>query len=80
LTIPCTLSHNGYSVKLKALADSGANGFVFIDTLCAIDIAKFLSLKVQRLPRAINVKGYNGKVGNAITYILRLHLTIDGRR
>jgi hypothetical protein len=80
LTIPCTLSHNGYSVKLKALADSGANGFVFIDTLYAINIAKFLNLKVQQLPRAINVKGYNGKVGNAITHILRLHLTVDGRR
>ncbi len=80
MTIPCTLSHNGYSVKTNALADSGANGFVFIDTLCAIDIAKFLNLKAQRLPRAINVKGYNGKVGNAITHILRLHLTVDERR
>jgi hypothetical protein len=46
----CTLSYNGYSVKLEALADSGANGFVFIDILCAIDLAKFLSIKAQQLP------------------------------
>jgi predicted aspartyl protease len=80
LTIPCTLSFNGYSVKLEALADSGANGFVFINTLCAIDLAKFLNVKAQRLPQPIGVKGYNGKANNAITHIIRLHLTVDGRR
>jgi predicted aspartyl protease len=80
LTIPCTLSKNGYAIQLHALADSGANGFLFLDTLCAIDIAKFLGLKAQRLPTAIHVKGYDGKTGNSITHILRLHLTIDGRR
>lgn len=80
LTIPCTLSKNGYSIQLHALADSGANGFLFLDTLCAIDIAKFLGLKAQRLPTAINVKGYDGHGGNSITHILRLHLTVDGRR
>jgi hypothetical protein len=80
LTIPCTLSSNGYSVQLKALADSGANGFVFINTPCAIDLAVFLNIKAQRLPRAVGVKGYDGQVKSAITHILRLHLTIDGRR
>ena len=80
LTVPCTLSYNGYAVQLHALADSGANGFVFINTSCAIDIAKFLNLKVKRLPEPINVKGYNGQAGKAITHILQLHLTVDGRR
>jgi predicted aspartyl protease len=80
LTIPCTLSNNGYSIQLHALADSGANGFLFLDTLCAIEMAKFLGLKAQRLPATINVKGYDGKTSNSITHILRLHLTIDGRR
>jgi hypothetical protein len=70
LTVPCTIAHNGYTVKLNALADSGANGFVFIDTLCAINIAKFLNVKAQRLPCLINVKGYDGKAGSAITHIL----------
>jgi hypothetical protein len=80
LTIPCSLSNNGYSVKLKALADSRANGFVFIDTLCASDIAKFLGVKAQKLPQPVKVKGYDGRAGNAITHFLRLHLTINGRR
>jgi hypothetical protein len=37
-------------------------------------------VKAQRLPRPINVKGYDGKARSAITHILRLHLTIDRRR
>jgi hypothetical protein len=65
---------------MYALADSGANGFVFIDTAYAVDIAKFLNLKAQRLSSSIKVKGYDGKASNSVTYILRLHLTIDGRR
>jgi hypothetical protein len=80
LTVPCTIAHNRYAVKLNALVNSEANGFVFINTLCAIDIAKFLNVKAQRLSRPINVKGYNKKAESAITHILRLHLTIDGRR
>jgi hypothetical protein len=79
LTVLCTIAHNKYAVKLNALADSRANGFVFIDTFCTINIAKFLNVKVQRLSRPINVKGYDGKAGSAITHILRLHLIIDGR-
>ena len=80
MTIPCTLSINGYSVQSKALADSGANGFVFINTLFTFDLAKFFRIKVQKLPSSIAVKGYDGQANNAITHVLRLHFTIDGRR
>jgi hypothetical protein len=80
LTILYTIAHNKYAVKLNALADSGANGFVFINTLYIINIAKFLNVKAQRLPRLINIKGYNKKAESAITYILRLYFIINGRR
>jgi predicted aspartyl protease len=79
-TIPCTISHNGYRVDLHALADTGANGFAFIDTACAIDTAKFLDIKATRLKEPISVKGFDGKQGHAVTHILTLHLSIDGRR
>jgi hypothetical protein len=65
-----TIAHNRYTVKLNALADSEANGFVFINTLYVINIAKFLNVKAQHLPRPINVKGYDRKAGSAITHIL----------
>jgi hypothetical protein len=79
-TIPCTISHNGYRIDLYALANTRANGFAFIDTICAIDIAKFLNIKATRLKEPIVVKGFNGKRGYIVTYILTLHLSIDGRR
>lgn len=80
LTIACKISKNGYGVTSQALIDSGANGFVFINTLCAVDIARYLGLKAQRLPRTIAVKGYDGQSRNSASHYLRLHLTIDGRR
>jgi hypothetical protein len=73
----CTLLYNRYSVKLEALADSEANGFVFIDILYIIDFVKFLSIKVQQLLQTISVKEYNRKNRSTITYILQLYLTID---
>ena len=80
LTVTCNVSRNGYSVSSSALVDSGANGFLFIDTLCALDIARFLGVKALRLPRTFMVKGYDGKLGKPISHYLRLHLTINGRR
>ena len=61
LTISYTLSNNGYGVVTRALIDSRANGFVFINTQCAVDIARFLHLKTHRLPQSVPVKGYNGE-------------------
>jgi hypothetical protein len=61
LTVSYIITHNKYAVKLNVLANSGVNGFVFINTFYAIDIAKFLNVKAQRLSCPINVKGYNKK-------------------
>jgi hypothetical protein len=70
LTISYIIAHNKYVVKLNTLANSEANGFVFINTFYMINIAKFLNVKAQRLFCLINVKGYNKKAGSVITYIL----------
>jgi Retroviral aspartyl protease len=79
-TIPCTISHDGYGIDLHALADTRANGFAFINTACAIDTAKFLNIKKTQLEEPIAVKGFDGKQGHSVTYILTLHLSIDGHR
>jgi hypothetical protein len=80
MIVNCNLSTNGYRVTSSALVDTRANGFVFINTLFAYDIAKLLGLKAQRLPYTIGTKGYDGKAGERITHYLRLHITVDGRR
>ena len=79
-TVPCTISYNGFGIDLHALADTGANGFAFINTACAIDTAKFLNIKATQLEEPIAVKGFDGKRGHAATHILTLHLSVDGRR
>ena len=80
LTMPCTLSRNEVTVQTYALADTEANEFTFINTLFAVNLAKYLNMKAQRLLKPLTVKGYNGQNGNPITHILRLHLKINGQR
>jgi predicted aspartyl protease len=79
-TVPCTLSHNGNGVDTAALADTGANAFILVDTQCATRIADFLNVPLEGLPRLIPVKGYNGQRGSPITQMLRMHLRVDERR
>jgi hypothetical protein len=79
-TMDCTITTNGYGTPTAALIDSGANGFSFINTLLAYDIAKFHGLKVSKLPRPIRVKGYDNKVATSATRYIRFGLLLDHRK
>ena len=79
-TVPCTVSRNGYGVNTTALIDTGANGFAFMNTACANDVAKFLNVEATRLEKPVQVKGYNGQAGKPVTHVLKLHVRLDGRR
>jgi Reverse transcriptase (RNA-dependent DNA polymerase)/RNase H-like domain found in reverse transcriptase len=78
--VPSQLAFNGCSTPVKSLADSGAKGYVFIDTKKAIELAKFYGLHTIPLPEAYPVRGYNGKPGTPITHLIIMHLWVDGRR
>ena len=80
LTVPCTLSRNEVTVQTYALADTGANEFMFINTLFTVNLAKYLNMKAQWLLKPLTVKEYNEQNGNPITHILCLHLKINGQR
>jgi predicted aspartyl protease len=80
LTTPCTLSKNGYDVTSNALIDSGANGFIFVNTRLAVELSKYLDVRIKKLAHSIPITGYNGEAGNPISYMLRLNITVDGRR
>jgi hypothetical protein len=67
-------------IKLNIFTDFKANSFVFINTFYVINIIKFLNVKAQRLFCFINIKGYNKKAKNTITYILQLYFIINKRR
>ena len=49
LTIPCTLIKNGIGIEIDILADTGANGFAFIDTTLANQLCKGLGLELTPL-------------------------------
>jgi hypothetical protein len=41
-TVSSRISINGYGINITALADTGANGWIFLNTPVAIAAAKFL--------------------------------------
>ena len=79
-TVPSQIAFNGYSIQTDSLADSGANGSIFIDTQLAIEAAKFFGIHVERLPTPCGTKGFDGSEGNPITHVIFMHLWLDGRR
>jgi hypothetical protein len=65
---------------MKALADTGAGGYLFIDQATAIRICKRFGHGVKRLKEPLTVRGFNGSVAPAITHYIRLNLWVEGRR
>jgi len=63
---------------LKALVDSGANRFIFINTLVTINAAKFFWTIVVPLNSNCHICSYNGKTEEQITHAIILHLAVDG--
>ena len=79
LTVPCTLTKNGIGIDIDILADTGANGFAFIDTTLANQLCEGLGLKLTPLARTIRAKGYNGCNGQAASHYLNINLIVEGR-
>lgn len=74
------IAYNGISIPLTTLVDTGANGYLFMDTQRATELAKFFGIPTRRLDSPVATKGYDGKAGSAITHAIICHLLIDGRR
>ena len=79
-TLPCTISKNGLGVRTRALIDTGANGFVFIDSALAYKVSKHLDRPILPLPSHCAIKGYDGGQTNTIRQYLELDLRIDGHK
>ena len=79
-TLVCTLRKDGIAIQAEALGDTGASGFVFLDSQFALDLCRTFNLKPKRLPQTIHPKGFNGKRGSPITQYLSFTIEIDGRR
>lgn len=70
---------NGCGVEIQALADTGANGYLFINQTLANFLIKSIGAKIQDLPYSVPIRGYNSSIRSLAKQFIRLHLTVDGR-
>jgi hypothetical protein len=66
-------------VVLKALADTGADAYLLIDTDTFI-LMKPLGVIAERLQDPIPLIGFNGRPADPVTHVTHLTLTIQGFR
>jgi transposase InsO family protein len=76
--VPTSISKNQIALKTTALADTGANGYVFCDTTKALEAIKYCGIKTKRLGKPIPIKDYAGRPGQPITHGIELDLILDG--
>ena len=79
-TLQTQINIKGFTFYTRSLGDTGANGFLFINTELATLLIRHCGARSKPLPRAISIIGYNGKGDSKITHYVRLTLQIDNRR
>ena len=75
-----TINSNGLRIKTRTLINTRANGYAFINTDFVAIATRFLDTKVQRLPIAYNVRGFNSKIAQPITNYVELTMLINKRQ
>ena len=72
------LAYNGLSFTVNTLADTGANGYLFIDTKKAIELACFYNIPTEPLRQPAKTRGFSSSDGPQITHTIKLHLIVGG--
>ena len=54
------LAYNGLSFPTTILADTGANGYLFMDIKKAIELACFHNIPTEPLENVAETRGFNG--------------------
>lgn len=78
--LPCKIGHNGIILTTNALIDTGANGYIFINTELAAKLAKRLDIPIQTTPDTCGAEGYDGQQAQEINQLIQLSLGLDNRR
>ena len=78
--IDSQLAYNGLSFPMTTLADTGANGYLFMNTKKAIELARFHNIHTEQLKQPAKTKGFSGTEGPQITHAIKMHLIVGGRR
>ena len=76
-TILCS---KGYGVSLNSLVDTGAQGYLFLNSSIATAISKSLQVPIRKLPYKVLIRGFKDQISTPSTQYIRLHMKIDGRK
>jgi hypothetical protein len=79
LVSPIQLAKNGLSIATKALIDTKANSYAFIDIFLAMKLAQHFQTHIIPLGQPCAVKGYDSKTTMPITHLIHLTLKIQRR-
>ena len=78
--VPCTVANNGLSLTTyNALADTGANGYLFVSVRFARKMLKVLGAEKITDFEPQPVGGFDGKATQMVDLVLKAHVTIQGR-
>jgi hypothetical protein len=78
--VSCTISMNGCGVALSALADTGANGYLFVNRTLSVRLSEALGVKILPLPYTVPIRGFQNSVRSHASYYMRLYLIINDKR
>jgi hypothetical protein len=67
LILAYTFHKNRVAVQARALSNTGASGYVFLDICFVLDFCYILGLKPRRFPYPIYPKGFDSKKGSLIS-------------
>ena len=74
------LAYNGLSFPMTTLADTGANGYLFMNTKKAIELARFYNIHTEQLKQPAKTKGFCRSEGPQITHTIKMHFIVGGRQ
>ena len=78
--VPTVLCSQGLGVRLHSLVDTGAQGFLFLNSTIAPSLSQALRTPIRKLPFKVHVKGFQDQITSPVTEYIRLHIVIDGRK
>jgi hypothetical protein len=80
LTLAYTFHKNRVTVQARALSDTRASGYIFLDIRFVLDFCYILGLKLRWFPYLIYPKGFDSKKGSPISQYLLFNIKINSRR
>lgn len=70
---------NGKTISVSCLADTGADGYLFVNVNLARTLIRQWGLRTRKLPHKCPVTGFDGESRQPITHAVRLTFVINGR-